>query len=106
VIRYKLNTFRRWAREARYNEVFVYHREPLVREEDVFDYARKLSDAGLAFLYQRKLDDGRWEKCARRSRVADHLVLDKVSKRVQVAASSAAETDEDRPVGRPKKRAA
>lgn len=103
---HKLAAFHRWAREAPYNDVFVYHREPLPREDDAFEYARKLSDAGLCFLYQRRLDDGRWEKCARRTRPHDHHVLDKVSKGVQVAPSTAADTDEERKVGRPKKRAA
>lgn len=89
-INHKLAAFRRWAREAPYNSVFVYHREPLPREEEVFELARKYSDAGLAFLYSRRLDDGRIEKCAKRTNPAHHHVLDAVSKAVQVDPSRSA----------------
>lgn len=87
---HKLAAFRRWAREAPYNDVFVYHREPLDRDPDVFELARKYSDAGLAFLYSRRLDDGRIEKCAKRTSPTHHHVLDKVSRTVQVEPSRAA----------------
>lgn len=86
----KLETFHRWAREAPYEAVFVYHREPMERDEAIFDYARKLHEGGLVFLYQRKIDGGRWEKCARRTPITAHSVLDRVSAGVYVAPSSAA----------------
>lgn len=87
---HKLAAFRRWAREAPYNAVFVYHREPLARDPEIMELARKYSDAGLAFLYSRKLDDGRFEKCAKRTNPVVHHVLDKVSRGVQVDPSRSA----------------
>lgn len=87
---HKLAAFHRWAREAAYNSVFVYHREPLEREPEAFELARKYSDAGLAFLYSRRLDDGRIEKCAKRTNPMHHHVLDKVSLGVQVDPSRSA----------------
>lgn len=87
---HKLAAFRRWAREAPYNSVFVYHREPLARDPEVMELASKYSDAGLAFLYSRKLDDGRFEKCAKRTNPVHHHVLDKVSRGVQVDPSRSA----------------
>jgi hypothetical protein len=89
-VQFKLEAFRRWAREAHYGEVFVYHREPIDRDEQLFTYARKLHLAGLVFLFSRRLSDGRFEKCARRTPVRAHLALDKVSAAIQVAPSSAA----------------
>lgn len=96
----KLELFRKWAREATYNELFVYHREPKERDEASFEHARKLSDAGLAFLSQRRLDNGMFEYCALRSKPQDIDVLDKVSARIYVAPSSSADCIE-RGRGRP-----
>lgn len=93
--RRKLETFHRWAREAHYGEVFVYHREPAERDDEIFAYARKLHDGGRVFLYQRRIDGDRWEKCARRTPVAAHLVLDRVSATVYVAPSSAAQLSKE-----------
>lgn len=74
-----------WVQHCGANEVFVYHRTggALARDPELFAYMRKLSDAGLVFLFQRKIDGGEWEYCARRCRPKDHLVLDKVSAHVQ-----------------------
>jgi hypothetical protein len=84
----KLAAFHRWSREAQYGATFVYHREPLDRDTDVFAFARKMHDAGLVFLFSRRLDDGRFEKCARRTQHTAHLVLDEVSRSIYVAPSS------------------
>lgn len=99
----KLARFHKWAREAPYGDVFVYHREPQERDESAFEYARKLSDGGIAFLYSRRLEDGRFEKCARRTQVIAHFALDKVSRAIQVAPSSAAINERgERGRGRPR----
>lgn len=87
---HKLAAFHRWALEATGKDVFVYHREPLERDPAAFKFARKLSDAGLVFLYSRRLDDGRFEKCARKTRPQDHNVLDRVSLGIHVPPSSQA----------------
>jgi hypothetical protein len=83
----RLPVFQRWAREARYGEVFVYHREPFARDSVLFEYARKLSDAGIAFLYQRRADNHQWEKACKRIGVQAALTLDKLSETVHVEAS-------------------
>jgi predicted TIM-barrel fold metal-dependent hydrolase len=85
----KLAHFHRWSREAAYGATFVYHREPLERDAELFTFARKMQEAGLVFLFSRRLDDGRFEKCARRTQHTAHLVLDKLSRTIQVAPSSA-----------------
>lgn len=85
---FKLQQFRKWAREAPYEDVFVYHRDPKDREPDAFAYARKLHDAGMVFLFDRRIADG-FEKCARRTPVMAHLSLDRVSASVKVDPSTA-----------------
>lgn len=90
----------KWVQSCGAADVFVYHRGLLDAERDpvLFAYMRKLSDAGLVFLFQRRLTaplnlvvDGetQWEWCARRCRPKDHIVLDKVSAAIQVAPSEA-----------------
>lgn len=86
---FKLKHFREWAQRAAYGETFVYHREPNDRDGEVFAYARKLHDAGMVFLFSRRLDNGKLEKCAKRSPVAAHLILDKVSASITVEPSTA-----------------
>lgn len=85
---FKLQQFRKWAREAPYEDVFVYHREPYTREPEVFTYARKLHEAGMVFLFERRLDANRFEKCARRTPVVAHFALDKVSASITVDPST------------------
>jgi hypothetical protein len=86
---FKLQQFRKWARDAHYEDVFVYHREPYPREDEVFAYARKLHQAGMVFLFSRRLDAERFEKCARRTPVISHTALDKVSAAIKVDPSTA-----------------
>lgn len=86
---FKLTNFRKWAREAHYEDVFVYHRDPIERDPALFEYARKLHDAGMVFLFTRRIDGGRFEKCARRTPVVSHLALDRVSASVKVGPSTA-----------------
>lgn len=86
---FKLKHFREWAQRAAYRETFVYHREPQERDPELFALARKLNEAGMVFLFSRRLEDGRFEKCATRTPVTSHLVLDKVSASITVAASTA-----------------
>lgn len=96
--------FHTWAREASYGDVFVYHRASGPREQELYDYARKLSDAGLAFLFRRRTDAG-LEACARRIHHETHFSLDKVSAAVKVAPTHAYLAEEGAlPVGRPHKR--
>lgn len=85
----KVEWYHTWAIHAKYGVEVVYHRGDAERDEKVFDYMRKLSDAGMVFLFQRRLNDGRWEKVARRTPVASHKVLDTISQDVQVPPSSA-----------------
>lgn len=85
---FKLKAFRLWARSAAYENVFVYHREPMERDAEVFSYARKLHDAGMVFLFERRIDGGRFEKCARRTPVKAHSALDKVSRDITVEPST------------------
>lgn len=96
--------FRKWAREAAYEAVFVYHRTPRTRDPALFEHARKLSDAGLVFLYQQRRGD-EWTYCARRTHPAAHHTLDKVSRRVKVRATSDFLTEEglNGTRGRPRK---
>lgn len=78
----KVDYLRRWVQRATHGDVFVYYRTNgrLERDPEVFAYARKLSDAGLAFLFQRRIPDTEhFEHCARRTRPKDHAVLDKLS---------------------------
>lgn len=101
---FKLTAFRRWAREAPYEAVFVYHRTPAARDTDLFAHARKLSDAGLVFLFQRRA--GReFEYCARRVHHKHHFLLDKVGGAVKVHATTAylAEEGVNLTGGRPRK---
>lgn len=86
---FKLTRFRKWAREAPYGGVFVYHRDPTERDPAVYAYARKLHDAGMVFLFDRRLGEERFEKCARRTPVVAHLTLDRVSASVKVDPSTA-----------------
>ncbi len=86
---FKLTRFRKWAREAPYGETFVYHRDPIERDASLFAYARKLHEAGMVFLFDRRLGEERFEKCARRTRVTAHLALDRVSASVKVDPSTA-----------------
>jgi hypothetical protein len=81
---HKIAAFRSWAQTHPLGSVFVYYREPLERDPDAFAYARKLHDAGLVFLFQRRLDNGMFEHCARRCAIKDHKVLDVVSASIQV----------------------
>lgn len=46
--------FRHWAQTALHGQEIIYHLEPDDRDEAVFEYARRLSHAGLAFVYQRR----------------------------------------------------
>lgn len=85
----KLPFFYKWAHEAAFESVFVYHREPADRDPEVFAYARKLHEGGLVFLFDRRMDNGKFEKCARRTPVAAHLALDKVSASIRVEPSTA-----------------
>lgn len=87
-ITFKLKAFRAWAREAQYEDVFVYHRDPAERDGEAFAYARKLHEAGMVFLFDRRLEPGRFEKCARRTPVVAHLALDRVSAAVKVDPST------------------
>lgn len=87
--KFKLSSFRKWAREAPYEDVFVYHRDPAERDLTCFAYARKLHDAGMVFLFERRLGEGRFEKCARRTPVVAHFALDKVSAAITVDPSTA-----------------
>lgn len=84
-----------WVQHSGANEVFVYHRTggALVRDAELFTYMRKLSDGGLAFLFQRPLqgEQREWEYCARRCRPRDHFALDRVSAAVLVPELQATE---------------
>lgn len=84
-----------WLQHCGANDVFVYHRTggQLERDAGLFEYMRKLSDGGLVFLHQRRVN-GEFEYCARRCRPKDHAVLDKVSESVQAPKLQAME-DED-----------
>ena len=78
----KVDYLRRWAQTASHADVFVYYRTnmTLARDPAVFEYARKLHDAGLAFLFQRRIPGTEhFEYCARRTRPKDHAILDVVS---------------------------
>jgi hypothetical protein len=86
---FKLKHFREWAQRAAYGETFVYHREPAERDPELFSLARKLNEAGMVFLFSRRLETGVFEKCAKRTPVAAHLVLDKVSASITVEPSTA-----------------
>lgn len=85
--KHKLALFTRWALEAPSNAVFVYYNEPLERDPEVFAYARKLSDAGVAFLFQKKTEDGNYQYCAKRCPLEAHIILDKVSASIHVEPS-------------------
>lgn len=82
-----------WVQHCGANEVFVYYRTggALERDDALFAYMRKLSDGGLVFLFQKRMESGEWEYCARRCRPSDHITLDRVSARVQGPASQATE---------------
>lgn len=82
-----LTCFRHWATHAPYGDEFVYNRGE-DRDDDLFTLARKLSEAGLVFLYQRRAGCT-WEKVARRTPVVSHKVLDAISQDVIVPPSSA-----------------
>lgn len=85
---HKLALFRKWAQEAPLGAVFVYYNENIgERDPDIFEYARKLSEAGRVFLFQKRTDQGTYQYCARRSSVAAHGVLDKVSASIKVEPS-------------------
>lgn len=107
---HKRHILKAWAHEPHYNQVYVYHEEPLDIEaeglktlelvayqkarEALFKSARKLNEAGLVLLFQRRHPvDGFWQYCAKRTRIADHLVLDKVSRGQHVAPSKACLTE-------------
>lgn len=99
----KRSRVQHWVQTCGANEVFVYYRTNGVglmaeRDEELFAYMRKLSDAGLVFLFQRPLPAPpftpwlrEWEYCARRCRPKDHVALDKVSAAVQGPAIQATE---------------
>lgn len=74
--------FQHWVQHAEYGQDFVYHKATAERDEDVFARARKLQDAGLVFLYQRRAGDG-FEHVARRTKIESHLVLDKLSSTIK-----------------------
>lgn len=84
----KLQQLKRWVQLAHLNNVFVYYNEGVgERDEAVFAYARKLHEAGLVFLFQKRADDGLYQYCARMSRPADIHTLDKVSASIHVEPS-------------------
>jgi len=95
-----LRKFRQWTREADYGQEFVYSfaADPRdARDPVIFEYARKLSEGGLAFLYQRRRAGG-FDYVARRTRVLSHEVLDRVSESIP------APIRKERPTcGRPRK---
>lgn len=100
-----LRRFREWTRTAPVGSEFAYHYDELdQRERAVFEHARKLSDAGLAFLFQKRLVDGGFAYIARRTEVKAHTVLDKVSRRIPTVASTAYKGEMGLlPAGRPSK---
>lgn len=79
--------FHNWVIHARYGEEIVYHLEGRERDERVFKYMRKLSHAGMVFLFQRRAETGGWVKVARRTPVAAHKVLDTISQDIEVPPS-------------------
>ena len=109
----KLVGFRTWARSAMPGEVYIYHRSDFQgnkdlarspRAEELFTHARRLSDAGLAMLYQRRSGYD-WEYCARRTSLVCMKTLDKVSETVTVAPTIDFLVEHDRYTtgGRPRK---
>lgn len=95
-----LRKFRDWTREADYGDVFVYgFGSTGMRSPEAFEHARKISDAGLAFLYQRRNESGTFDHVAKRTSVQSHLILDKVSESVRAPARK----DRGRGHGRPRK---
>lgn len=84
----KLAQLKKWAQLAPLNDVFVYYNEGVgERDEKVFAYARKLSEAALVFLFQKKTDGGIYQYCARLSHPAHIHVLDRVSASIHVEPS-------------------
>lgn len=95
--------FREWARRADYEATFVYHRTDWPRNAGMFEHARKLSDAGLVFLFQYRSEDG-WCYCAKRCHHEHHVTLDKVSRSVEAKPTTAFLVEEGLvTVGRPRK---
>lgn len=85
----KIERFKQWSQSAPAGDVFVYHRGTRdaieKRDEQAFAYARKLSDGGLALLFQRRigpprLDGGsEFEYCAKRTRAKKLHILERIA---------------------------
>lgn len=75
---------RAWVADTEPGTDIVYRKSGRPRNESLFETARKLSDAGLVFLYQRRNSAGGWDHHARRTTPQAHVTLDKVSRRVNL----------------------
>lgn len=79
--------FRHWAQTAHHGDVIVYNDPGQERDELVFEYARRLEHAGLAFIYQRRVYDetgipSGFEHVARRCSPRAREVLDRLGRTV------------------------
>lgn len=74
-----LRAFRKWAQAAPVGSEFVYAIPGMPRDESAFEYALRLNEAGLAFLFQRRILPGRFEHVARRVERNSIKVLDNLS---------------------------
>lgn len=76
--------FQRWVERDAYGDDFTYHTDGRERNAALFEYAAKLSDAGLVLLWQRRTPDGNgFDHVARRTSVAASAFVDKVSASVK-----------------------
>lgn len=75
----KAEDVRAWAQNAAIGDDLVYRKPDQDRDENLFEAVRKLSEAGLVFLFQRRAGED-FEHVARRTRPATHDTLDWVSR--------------------------
>lgn len=77
-----LAALKKWAENTPAGHATTYFSDGKVRDDAVFDLARKLHEAGLVFLAQRRNAKGVMEHVAIRTNPASRAILDTVSVRV------------------------
>ena len=73
-----LRAFQEWAKGARHGQAFIYHEEGQPRIGAVWNYARSLSDSGLAFITSKRIGD-RWCKIVIRCSPNSLEIVNRVS---------------------------
>lgn len=77
------NALHDWVQKAAHGDELVYHKSGQTRNEKLFGAARKLSEGGLVFLFQRRAKVG-FDHVLRRTLPSAHDTLDWVSRSVSI----------------------